>query len=67
MKASWLKILKYEKMLLTDSRNVNSINQVRSSLHTMALRTSSKQQDGEKTNKQTHTCLKLDEQVVQGT
>ena len=36
MKAGWLKILRNEKMLLTITRNVNSVNRVWASLHTLA-------------------------------
>ena len=49
MKAGWLRILKKEKMLLIDSRNVNSVNRVRSSLHAVAKSTISKQQHTENT------------------
>lgn len=36
MKAGWIRILKNEKMLLTSTRNVNAINRIRTSLHTLA-------------------------------
>ncbi len=39
--AGWLRILKTEKMLLTDSRNMNYVNQVRSSMHAIANSTTS--------------------------
>lgn len=61
MKAGWLKILKNEKMLLTDSRNVNKVNQVRASLHSQAKSTKSKQIHSENTSQR----MKVDEQAVQ--
>jgi len=61
LKAGWLKILKNEKMLLTDSRNVNSVNMVRSSLHDTSNRTTSKQKHSENTA----TRMKQDEKAVQ--
>ena len=60
MKAGWLRILKNEKMLLIDSRNVNYVNRVRSSLHAIANSTISKQQHTENTK----TRIKRDEQAV---
>ncbi|KAG1664228.1 hypothetical protein GQR58_019910 [Nymphon striatum] len=61
LKAGWLKILKNEKVLLTDSRNVNSVNRVRSAMHDLANCTTSKQKHSENTA----TRLKQDEQAVQ--
>lgn len=61
MKAGWKRILKNEKMLLTHTRTVNSVNRVRSSLHALAnLKESSK---GHKEN--TTARLFLDERGVQ--
>ena len=61
MKAGWLKILKNERMLLTDSRNVNKVNQVRASLHSQAKSTPSKRVHSENTSQR----MKADEQAVQ--
>lgn len=61
MKADWLKILRSEKMLLTTTRNVNSVNRVRAALHTLAQMKTSSQNHIENT----HSRLKIDEQVVQ--
>ncbi len=61
MKAGWKRILKNEKMLLTHTRTANSVNRVRTSLHTLAnLGEYSK---GHKEN--TTTRLMLDERGVQ--
>lgn len=61
MKAGWLKILKNEKMLLTDTRNVNHVNRVRASLHVMANLKSFSQSHSENSPSR----KKIDEQAVQ--
>ena len=61
MKAGWKRILKNEKMLLTHTRTVNSVNRVRSSLHALADLTESSK--GHKEN--TTARLLLDERGVQ--
>lgn len=61
MKAGWLKILRNEKMLFTTMSNVNSVNRVRSALHTMAQMKISSQNHIENS----HCRLKIDEEVVQ--
>jgi len=61
MKAGWLKILRNEKMLLTTTRNVNSVNRVRAALHTLAQMKTSALKHIENTPSR----LKIDEQVVQ--
>lgn len=61
MKAGWKRILKNEKMLLTHTRTVNSVNRVRSSLHALANLT--KSSEGHRENSTTR--LLLDERGVQ--
>lgn len=61
MKAGWLKILRNEKMLLTTTRNVNSVNRVRAALHTLAQMKISSQSHTENTPSR----LNIDEKAVQ--
>ena len=61
MKAGWLKILKNEKMLLTNTRTINMVDRVRTVLHSLANMTTSKQGHTENSARR----MKLDEQAVQ--